>query len=307
MATVVFSGGVGGSRFLSGLCRVMDQKDITVISNIGDDTEFYGLYVCPDIDIVLYTLAGRINPKTGWGLEGDTFQVLDALKKLGHPCWFNLGDQDLATHLHRTMRLKEGWPLSKVTAELARLNGLELTVLPSTDQRVETRFDTPMGDMPFQEYMVKHRWQVDIEKIRFVGAETASPAPGVLEALESAERIILAPSNPYISIGAILAVPGIREALEKAKCPVIAVSPIVGGKAIKGPAARLLEQFGQPVSPVGVARVYQGLVSHMVIDNADRELAGQLEDMGIVCGVTDTMMDSFPRKEALVRFVLEQK
>lgn len=251
MATVVFSGGVGGSRFLSGLCRVMDQKDITVISNVGDDTEFYGLYVCPDIDIVLYTLAGRINPKTGWGLEGDTFQVLDALKKLGHPCWFNLGDQDLATHLHRTMRLKEGWPLSKVTAELARLNGLELTVLPSTDQRVETRFDTPMGDMPFQEYMVKHRWQVDIEKIRFVGAETASPAPGVPEALESAERIILAPSNPYISIGAILAVPGIREALEKAKCPVIAVSPIVGGKAIKGPAARLLEQFGQPVSPVG--------------------------------------------------------
>ena len=155
--------------------------------------------------------------------------------------------------------------------------------------------------------MVKHRWQVDIEKIRFVGAETASPAPGVLEALESAERIILAPSNPYISIGAILAVPGIREALERAKCPVIAVSPLVGGKAIKGPAARLLEQFGQPVSPVGVARVYQGLVSHMVIDNADRELAGQLEAMGIVCGVTDTMMDSFPRKEALARFVLEQK
>ena len=307
MATVVFSGGVGGSRFLSGLCRVMDPADITVISNVGDDTDLYGLYLCPYIDILLFTLSVLINPKTVCGLEGDTFQVLEALKKLGHPCWFNLGDQDLATHLHRTMRLKEGWPLSRVTEELTRLNGLPLTVLPATDQRLETRFDTPLGDLPFQEYMVKHRWQVDIEKIRFVGAEKAKPAPGVLEALETAERIVLAPSNPYISIGAILAVPGIRQALEKAKCPVIAVSPIVGGKAIKGPAARLLEQFGQPVSPVGVARVYQGLVSRMVIDNADRNLAGEIEAMGMSCGVTDTMMDTLPRKEALARFVLEQK
>ena len=304
MSTVVFSGGVGGARFLSGLCRVMDPSDITVISNVGDDSEFFGLYVCPDIDIVIYTLAGRINPKTGWGLEGDTFHTLDALKRLGHEGWFNLGDQDLATHLHRTLRLGEGWPLSRVTEELTRLNGLSLRILPATDQRMETRFDTPEGPLAFQEYMVKRRWQVPIDKIHFVGAEQAVPAPGVLEALRTADRIILAPSNPYISIGAILAVPGIRAALEGASCPVAAISPIVGGGAIKGPAAKLLEQFGQEVSPVGVAELYQGLVDRMVIDVADAGQAPRIEALGMACGVTDTIMDSCQRKESLARFVL---
>lgn len=306
MSTVVFSGGVGGARFLSGLCRVMDSADITVISNVGDDSEFFGLYVCPDIDIVIYTLAGRINPKTGWGLDGDTFHTLDALKELGHEGWFNLGDQDLATHLHRTLRLREGWPLSRVTEELTRLSGLSLRILPATDQRVETRFDTPDGPLAFQEYMVKRRWQVPIDQIHFVGAEDARPAPGLLEALAAADRIILAPSNPYISIGAILAIPGIRAALERAPCPVTAISPIVGGSAIKGPAAKLLEQFGQEVSPVGVAEVYKGLIHRMVIDRVDAPLAPRIEGLGIACGVTGTIMDTPEHKEALARFVLSQ-
>ncbi len=305
MKRIVFSGGVGGARFLSGLSRVVEPKDITVISNVGDDSVFYGLYICPDIDIVLYTLSDRIDKTKGWGLSGDTFHLLEALKQLGHEGWFNLGDQDLATHLHRTMRLQQGWTLSQVTEELTRKNHLELTVLPVTDQRLETRFETDLGELSFQEYMVKHRWQTDVQAVQFLGAQATRPAPGVLEAIAEADQILLAPSNPYISIGAILAVPGIREALQQATCPVVAISPIVGGEAIKGPAARLMKNFGQTVSSVGVAKCYADLIDTLVIDCLDADLAPEVEALGIHCVVTDTMMTTTKHKEALGRFVVE--
>ena len=306
MSTVVFSGGVGGARFLSGLCRVMDPSDITVISNIGDDSRFFGLYVCPDIDIVIYTLANRIDSTQGWGLSGDSYNVLDELKNLGHPDWFHLGDRDIATHLHRTLRLDEGWTLSQVTAELTEKNGLTLHILPASNQPIPTRFRTAQGELSFQEYMVKYRWDVDPEDIYFAGVEKAVPAPGVLEAISGAERILFAPSNPLISLGAILAIPGIREAVEHVRCPVVAVSPIVGGQAIKGPAARLMKQFGLPVSPVGVARQYLGLVDTLVIDRTDGDLKSLVEAEGMACSVTDTMMVTPQRQEELARFVLEQ-
>ena len=306
MSTVVFSGGVGGARFLAGLCRVMDPADVTVIANIGDDGRFFGLYVCPDIDIVIYTLAGRIDEAQGWGLKDDSYHVLEELERLGHPGWFHLGDKDLATHLHRTVRLAEGRTLSQVTAELAEKNGLTLRILPASDQPAPTRFRTAQGELAFQEYMVRERWQVDPDEICFAGAEHARPAPGVLEAIAGAKRILFAPSNPLISVGAILAIPDIRQAVEAARCPVAAVSPIVGGQAVKGPAARLMARFGLPVSPVGVARCYRGLADRLVIDRTDAALKPLVEAEGLACAVTDTMMTSPRKQQDLARFVLEQ-
>lgn len=301
----VFAGGVGASRFLQGLVQVVAPRDVTVISNTGDDVEMFGLHVSPDTDIVIYALAGAVNPKTGWGLTGDTFQVVDALQRYGYERWFNLGDRDLATAVHRTRLLKAGQPLHAVVDGIARAWGLECRVIPMSNERIETRIDGPAGELPFQEYMVRLRTEVDVQGVRFAGVEKAVPAPGVIEAIRDSKAVVLAPSNPLVSIGPILAVPGLRQALAESKATRVAVSPIIAGQVIKGPAAKMLQTLGHEVSAVGVAKIYQGLIDVMVIDEQDRALAPRIEALEMRCVVTDTIMADAERKAALARVVVE--
>jgi len=300
----VFAGGVGASRFLQGLVQVVDPASVTVVSNTGDDVEMFGLHVSPDTDIVIYALAGAVNPETGWGIAGDTFAVMEALQRYGYDRWFNLGDRDLATAIHRTRLLHEGLPAHEVVAQLARAWGLACTILPMSNERIETRVSGPEGELAFQDYMVRLRTEVDVRSIRFAGVEAARPAPGVLEAIDSSRAVILAPSNPFVSIGPILAVPGIRDALASTSATRIAISPIIAGQVVKGPAAKMLQTLGHEVSAVGVAEIYRGLVDVMVIDSQDSELAPRVKALGMRCVVTDTMMTSPERKAELARDVV---
>ena len=306
MCTVVLSGGVGGARFLTGLYHNMPPFSVTVISNIGDDSDFWGLRVCPDIDIILYTLAGLVDDQTGWGLEGDTSNVLSQLKIFGCEDWFHLGDKDFATQIFRTFMLRQGAQLSKITEHLTRSLGLHLTILPVSDQPVSTVIYTDHEQLPFQEYMVKYRYQKKVRKIHFTGSEVASPSPGVLEAIDTADQIIVAPSNPYVSIGAILSVPGLREHLQNTKAPVAAISPIVGGNAIKGPAAKMLAEFGCPVTPVSVAKLYADFIDLFVIDKRDVIYLPCIESMGIRAIATQTIMSSFTDKVNLAKTVIAE-
>lgn len=300
----VFAGGVGASRFLQGLVQVVDPASVTVISNTGDDVEMFGLHVSPDVDIVIYALAGAVNPETGWGLAGDSFAVVGALQRFGYDRWFNLGDRDLATAIHRTRLLRGGMPMHEVIADINRAWGLACTVLPMSDARIETRITTPTGELAFQDYMVRLRTDVDVSAVTFAGAGNSTPAPGVIEAIRDSETVILAPSNPLVSIGPILAVPGIRDALASTRAVRAAISPIIAGQVVKGPAAKMMATLGHEVSAVGVARIYQGLIDVMVIDEQDRELAPAIEAIGMRCLVTDTMMTSPERKAELARDVL---
>ncbi len=300
----VFAGGVGASRFLEGLVRVTDPAAVTVISNTGDDVDMFGLRVSPDTDIVIYALAGAVNPETGWGLTGDTFAVMDQLQRFGYERWFNLGDRDLAMAIHRTRLLHAGVPMHEIVAGLVAAWGLKLTILPMSNDRIETRISGPDGELAFQDYMVRLHTEVDVRDITFAGAELAKPAPGVLEAIRDAETIILAPSNPLVSVGPILAVPGVRDALATTKACRAAISPIIAGQVVKGPAAKMLETLGHEVSAVGVARIYQGLIDIMVIDELDRALAPRVEALGMRCVVTDTMMTGPERKAELAAEVL---
>lgn len=300
----VFAGGVGASRFLEGLVQVVPPADITVISNTGDDVDMFGLRVSPDTDIVIYALAGAVNPVTGWGLTGDTLNVIDQLQRFGYDRWFSLGDRDLAMAIHRTRLLHEGVPMHEIVAGLVRAWGLALTVLPMSNERIETRITGPAGELAFQDYMVRLQTEIDVRGIAFAGANTAKPAPGVIEAIRDAEAVILAPSNPLVSIGPILAVPGLREALIATKARRAAISPIIAGQVVKGPAAKMLESLGHEVSAVGVARIYQGLIDVMVIDDLDRALAPRVEALGMRCLVTDTMMTSPERKAELAAEVI---
>lgn len=306
---VTLAGGVGAARFLAGLVQVRDQRACTAIVNVADDVVLHGLAVSPDLDTVTYTLAGEIDPERGWGLRGETWQAMDSVRRYGGISWFNLGDRDLGTHLYRTHRLGEGATLSEVTAEIVRSWGLELTVLPVSDDRIETRVvlrdadaETPAGgEVNFQEYFVKRRHGVAVSSVRFVGAAAARPAPGVLDALGTADLVVIAPSNPIVSIGPVLAVPGVREALVARRERAVAISPIVGGVALKGPADRMLVELGHESSVVGVARLYRELASVLVIDHADRDLAPAVEEAGMRCVVTDTIMASPERSAALAR------
>jgi LPPG:FO 2-phospho-L-lactate transferase len=301
----VLAGGVGASRFLQGLLQVTDAAGVTVVSNTGDDVEMFGLHVSPDVDIVIYALAGAVNPETGWGLAGDTFAVVDQLQRFGYPRWFNLGDRDLAMAVHRTRLLREGWPMHRVVADLVQAWGLACTILPMSDEPVRTRVLGPEGEIPFQDYMVRMRTEVAVRGFVFAGADEAQPAPGVLEAIGRADAVILAPSNPFVSIGPILAVPGIRPALQATRAARVAISPIIAGEVVKGPAGKMLEALGHEVSALGVARLYRGLVDVMVIDEQDRGLAPAVEAEGMRCVVTDTIMANDERKAALARAVLE--
>ena len=300
----VLAGGVGASRFLQGLLAVADPEAVTVISNTGDDVEMFGLHISPDTDIVLYALAGAVNPETGWGLTGDTFAVVDQLQRFGYPRWFNLGDRDLAMAVHRTRLLKEGLPAHAVVAGLVKDWGLGCTILPMSNEPISTRIIGPEGEVPFQDYMVRMRTDLEVRGVLFEGASRARPAPGVIDALTNAEMVILAPSNPIVSVGPVLAVPGIREALESSPATRVAISPIIAGEVVKGPAAKMLQTLGHEVSAVGVARIYQGLIDVMVIDEKDRALAPEVEELGMACVVTDTIMVDAAKKAALARVVM---
>ncbi len=303
----VLAGGVGASRFLQGLAQVVDQRQITVISNTGDDVEMFGLHVSPDTDIVIYALAGAVNPETGWGLTGDTFAVVEQLERFGYQRWFNLGDRDLAMAIHRTRRLRAGAPMHEVVAGLARDWGLNCAILPMSNEPVRTRILGPEGELPFQEYMVKLRTDFDFRGAEFTGAESAHPAPGAIDAIVGSEMVILAPSNPIVSIGPILAVPGLREALEATTALRVAISPIIAGEVVKGPAGKMLAALGHEVSAVGVAKIYAGLIDVMVIDQKDRALAPAVEALGMRCVVTDTFMVDDAAKAALAATVVATK
>jgi LPPG:FO 2-phospho-L-lactate transferase len=291
------AGGVGAARFLAGLTRVVPPSQVVAVVNTADDDEFHGLHVSPDLDSVTYTLAGASNSAQGWGLEGETFAVLGALERYDVPTWFRLGDQDLATHLFRTQRLRTGASLSQVTAEITAAWGVGARLLPMTDDAVHTRITVRReggraDELAMQDWFVRERSEPPVVAVRFDGADVSRPAPGVLEALRRAETIVICPSNPVISIGPILAVPGIRDALVERRARVVGVSPIVGGAPVKGPADRLMAPLGIDVSCVGVARAYAPFCSTLVIDAVDAALAPEVEAAGVHAVVADTMMRS---------------
>ena len=301
---VVLAGGVGAARFLRGLVDVVEPTSVTAIGNTGDDDEFLGLHVSPDLDTVVYTLADVVDPETGWGIANDTYACLEQAARLGEETWFRLGDADLATHLTRTRLLRAGRTLSEATAAVASAFGLQCRLLPMSDDPVRTIVTTDAGDLSFQEYFVRRRWQDDVRAIRFDGAEAAQPAPGVLDAIAEAEAVIVAPSNPLVSIGPILAVPGLRQAIGDAAAPVVAVSPIVGGRALKGPADRMLVALGHEPSAAGVARLYADFLDVLVLDEEDAELSGAVEALGVRPVVADTIMRDDASRAALAGAVL---
>ncbi|MDQ2715576.1 MAG: 2-phospho-L-lactate transferase [Chloroflexota bacterium] len=302
---VVLAGGVGAARFLQGVVQIVPQDQVTAIVNTGDDRDFYGLHVSPDLDIVMYTLAGLVDEAHGWGIRDDTYHVMQQLTRYGNEDWFQLGDRDLATHIQRSNLLRQGKTLSEVSEDLRRQFGLGLRILPMTDQHMATHIQTPAGLLHFQEYMVKRRCEDEVQDVVFVGINEARPAPGLLDILKEAEAILIAPSNPIVSIGSILAVPGIHDTLHEASGMVVAVSPIVGGAPIKGPADKLMRGLGMDVSALGVARCYRDFLDVMVIDTQDAHLAGAIEDLGIPTLVTDTIMRDGAAKATLARSVLQ--
>ncbi len=317
MATSTFAivlaalaGGVGAARFLRGLVQVVPPEDITVVVNTGDDDWFHGLLVCPDLDTVTYTLAGAENPDTGWGLAGETFATMDALDRYGLPTWFRLGDRDLATHLYRHQRLRAGAPLSTIATEIGAAWRVRSRLLPMSDDRVATRIDVRGGDgsvteLRMQEWFVRERAEPPVAAVRFEGVDGAEAAPGVLETLAAAETIVVCPSNPVISIGPILAVPGVRDALRRRRDRVVGVSPIIAGVPVKGPADRLMGPLGMEISCVGVARAYRDFCSALVIDAGDAGRAAEVEALGVHAVVTDTLMRDARVAAALARNTLD--
>jgi LPPG:FO 2-phospho-L-lactate transferase len=290
ISVTVLAGGVGGARLAHGFALAQPDDAPTCVVNVGDDTVRHGLHVSPDLDTVMYTLAGLNDEDRGWGLTGESYAVLDQLARLGEDTWFTLGDRDLATHVVRTARLREGVPLSAVTASLATSLGVDARLLPVTDDPVRTLVGTPSGTLAFQEYFVRRQHADAVLGLTFDGIEAARPAPGVLDAVTGADLLVVAPSNPFLSVEPVLAVPGVGEAVRATAARRVAVSLIVGGRAVKGPAAQILETLGHDVSALGVARLYAGLVDVMVIDDADAALAAPIAELGFDVVVTDTIM-----------------
>jgi len=302
----VLAGGVGAARYLAGLLQVTDPSNVTAVVNVGDDTTLHGLRICPDLDTVTYTLAGAVNGETGWGLAGETWQAMESLRAYDPDrAWFSLGDRDIGTHLFRTGRLAEGASLSEVTAQIAARWGLRLRVVPVTDDPVATRVTIEgEGEIGFQEYFVGRQHSVAVTAVRFGGVESAVPAASVLDAIAAAERIVIAPSNPIVSIGPVLAVPGVRDAITARRDDVVAVSPIIAGAALKGPADRLLVELGHEATVVGVARLYEDVAGTLVIDTADADLAPAVEKEGVQCVVAPTIMYGPAEAAALARVTL---
>ncbi|MDX1813218.1 MAG: 2-phospho-L-lactate transferase [Candidatus Bathyarchaeia archaeon] len=299
------AGGVGAAKFLTGLMKLVDEKNLSIIVNTGDDIEMFGLHVSPDVDIVTYTLAGIVDEEKGWGIKGDTFNCLEALGEFSCKTWFNLGDKDLATHIFRTNLLKSGQKLSEVTARVGRLLGLEATILPMTDDEFETRVLIEDGAVHFEEYFVKRGAKDEVLGVEFFGADKANPAAGVLESIMDAELLVVCPSNPIVSIGTILAVNGVRDAVKRTEAKKVAVSPIIGGAPVKGPADKLLRGLGFEVSAYSVAKLYSDFLGTFILDVADSAERTEIEKLGIEVKVTNTLMKSLEDKIRLARTVLE--
>jgi LPPG:FO 2-phospho-L-lactate transferase len=306
MRLVALAGGTGAAKLLRGLAACVPERDLTVIGNTGDDTEIWGLHVSPDLDTVMYALAGTLDAERGWGLAGETFQCLAAMAAYGAETWFNLGDRDLATHLIRTAALREGRSLSAVTARLAADLGVTARLVPMSDDPVRTMIRTPAGRLTFQEYFVREKALVEVIGVEYAGAATAAPAPGVLDAIGDADLIVVCPSNPVTSVGPILAVPGVADALGAAAAPVVGVSPIVGGAAVSGPAAALMRARGLAVSPLGVAAAYAPWLRRLLIDARDRACAPELARLGVAADVAEVVMHDRAQEIALARRVLER-
>jgi LPPG:FO 2-phospho-L-lactate transferase len=300
------AGGVGAAKLLTGLTKQIKQEDLTVIVNTGDDIQLHGLHISPDLDTITYTLAGVVDEQKGWGIEGDTFQFLDALKRLGLEAWFGVGDRDLATHVYRTELLRRGKKLSDVTASLCHAFGVAARVLPMTDDSFETRIVTERGTVHFQEYLVKRQAQDRVLGFEFVGADVAKPAVGVVEAVLGADLVVVCPSNPVVSIGTILSVNGIRDALRRSEARKVAVSPIVAGAAVKGPAGQLLRGLGLEVSAYLVAKVYADFLDVFGVDVADLAEKERIEQLGVEVKVTNTIMRMLEDKVNLAKVVLEE-
>ncbi len=301
---VVLTGGTGGAKFVDGLRSSIAPEQLTIVVNTADDLEWWGLYVSPDLDSITYVLAGLLSKERGWGVKGDTFYCLQAIGQLGEPTWFHVGDRDLSIHLLRTQLLRQGKTLSEATNEICSRLGVASRIFPMTNARVETRVDTPVGDLSFQEYFVQRWYQDPVNAVRFAGVENAKATPGILDAILSADAVILAPSNPITSIGPILAVPGIREALQQTPARIAAVSPIIGNKAVSGPAGILMEAQGFPVSIAGVARFYQDFLDILIADDKDAETADRLAQSGIRVHCTNTVMKTAQDRMNLAQAVL---
>ncbi len=305
MKIAALAGGIGAARFLSGLIEIVPQENLTVVVNTGDDFRWMGQYVCPDLDTVTYALAGLANPETGWGVRGDTFHCLDRLKELGGESWFHIGDLDLATHLFRTRLLEGGYSLSEATAAICGRNGVRCRIVPMSDSPIPTIVHTEEGVLAFQDYFVRRECKPRVLGFTFENVEHSKPAPGVLEDLASAAVIIVCPSNPFISIGPILAVPGIRETIRSARATVVSVSPIIGGRAVKGPSAAMLSQLGHPASAAAVAAIYADILDTFILDSRDNAFSEVIADLGLTVCTTDTLMDTQEARVNLARVVLE--
>jgi LPPG:FO 2-phospho-L-lactate transferase len=302
MKIVALAGGVGGAKLAHGFAQILPPEDLIVIVNTGDDFEHLGLYICPDLDTVCYTLAGLANPETGWGRADETWRTITDIERIGGPKWFRLGDKDLATHLERTRRLKEGQCLSQITKGFCGAWGIMHTVLPMSDQPVRTIVETDEGDLAFQEYFVHRRCEPRVKGFRFEGIESARPAAGVTEALEQAEAIVICPSNPWVSIGPILAVAELKSRIETKR--VLAVSPILGGQAVKGPAAKMYRELGIEPTAVAIARHYEGLLAGFVLDKIDAQLEADVRRLNMQTLVTDTLVRTSEERRRLAEDVL---
>jgi LPPG:FO 2-phospho-L-lactate transferase len=301
---VVLTGGTGGAKLIEGLAAEMDAAQLTIVCNTGDDCVFHGLYISPDIDTITYTLAGLSDAQKGWGIKGDTFTVLEQLRRLGNDAWFNLGDQDIATHITRTRLMAQGLTLSQITAYIRAALGVKARILPMSDNRIETRVITPEGEISFQEFFVKERWTREVVTVHFRGAEGSKPAPGVLDAIRQSTAVVIAPSNPITSIGPILAVAEIRKALQRSVVPVAAISPIIGKTAVTGPAHKLMGARGLEPSVFGVADGYRDLLNRFVIDHEDHGSKGRIEKLGIRVLESSIRLASLDDKRRLAREVL---
>jgi len=298
------AGGVGGARFLRGLAKILGPDELKIIVNTGDDEEFYGLHVSPDVDIITYTLAGVVDEERGWGFRGDTYNVQSTLEKLGCETWFKLGDRDLAVHIYRTWRMRNGAKLSEITKEIARALGVKHEIIPMSDEPVRTYIKTPEDTLPFQRYFVERKARDKVIGIEYRGAEKAKPAPGVVEAIMDADYVIVCPSNPFLSIGTILSINNIRKAIKETRAKKLAISPIIGGAAVKGPADKIMQSLGYEVSALGVAKIYKWFLDIMVLDERDRDLVSRIEELGMRAYCTDTLMKSEEDSIRLARFCL---
>ena len=305
MQLVALAGGTGAAKLLRGLSRLVPPRDLTIVVNTGDDAELWGLHISPDLDTVCYTLAGVIDATRGWGLADETFQALGQMARFGEPSWFSLGDRDLATHLHRTRLLREGRTLSDATTAIGAALGVKSRILPMSDQPVRTRVLGPDGWLDFQEYFVREKAQVEVRDVAYDGSSAANAAAGVLEAIAGARAVIVCPSNPVTSIGPILAVPGIADALTRSAATIIAVSPIVGGNAVSGPAGRLMASRRLPVSAAGVARLYAPWLDVLILDERDRQEIPEVLQLGVSPVTAQTIMATREDEIALARRVLE--